>query len=89
MNQNARRLFIRGKLADGSLPYDRITRVWIALGNGESCDACEVAISPQDLLVESISREEGGHRILFHAECFRAWDTERRPSWRFSPHFSF
>jgi hypothetical protein len=83
MDKGARRLLIRRKLADGSLPYDRIPRVWSGPGNGESCDACEVAITRQELRVEGISREEGGHPILFHAECFHVWDTERRPSGRF------
>ena len=64
MNQDARRHLIRRKLADGSLLCDRVPRVWSAPGNGESCDACEVAITRQDLLVEGISREEGGHSIL-------------------------
>jgi hypothetical protein len=82
MDQDARRLLIRRKLADGSLPYDRIPRVWSGPGNGECCDACEVAITRQELLVEGITREEGGHGILFHAECFHAWETERRPSGR-------
>ena len=77
MDKGARRLLIRRKLADGSLPYDRIPRVWSGPGNGESCDACEVAITRQELLGEGISREEGGHPILFHAECFHVWDTER------------
>jgi hypothetical protein len=82
MDKDARRLLTRSKLADGSLPYDRFPPLWRRPGNGECCDACEAAITRQERLVEGITQEEGGHSVLFHAECFHAWETARTPSGR-------
>ena len=77
MEQNALRLLIQGKLADGRLPQNSIPRVWGGAGNGETCDACEELISKGQFVMEGVS-VTGGRGIQFHVACFHLWDEERR-----------
>lgn len=76
MKQDALRLIIRRKLAQGDLPHDSIPRFWGGPANNEECDACEETISGDELIMEGISTvtDEG---IQLHVECFYVWDTER------------
>lgn len=76
MEQNALRLLIQGKLADGRLPQNSIPRVWGGAGNGETCDACEELISKAQFVMEGVS-VTGGQGIQFHVACFHLWDEER------------
>ena len=76
MEQNALRLLIQSKLADGRLPQDSIPRVWGGVGAGETCDACEELISKMQFVMEGISTT-GGKGIQFHVGCFHLWDEER------------
>jgi hypothetical protein len=68
---------IKVKLLDGKLPYNSIPRIWGGPGNGEACDACEVAITPEEFLMEGIATEGGGG-VQFHVRCFYLWDALRR-----------
>jgi hypothetical protein len=68
---------IKGKLADGKLPYNSIPRVWGGPGNGEPCDACERTITTSEFIMEGIA-SQGGGGIQFHVQCFYLWDELRR-----------
>jgi hypothetical protein len=76
MKDQALRLLIRAKLADGRLPHDSIPRVWGGPGNNESCDACEETISKEQLVMEGVGSKGGG--VQFHVRCFHLWDSERQ-----------
>jgi hypothetical protein len=71
-------LLIRHKLATGTLPLNSIPRVWGGPGNGESCDACELVITKDELLIEGISLANGRKPLQLHVECFHFWELERR-----------
>jgi hypothetical protein len=73
------RLLIREKLKDGRLPYDSMPRFWGGAGNGEQCDACDEAISKDELVMEGIASTPSNKKpIQFHVVCFQLWDTARR-----------
>ena len=77
------RLLIREKLKDGWLPYDSMPRFWGGAGNGEQCDACDEAISKDELVMEGIASTPSNKKpIQFHVVCFQLWDTARRVSIR-------
>ena len=69
------RLLIRAKLLDGRLPPERITRVWARPANGETCVACETAITRAQLVMEGVADE--GPPTQFHTRCFSFWQAER------------
>jgi hypothetical protein len=56
MDQNALRLLIQSKLADGRLPQNSIPRVWGGAGAGETCEACEELISKASLSWKASAR---------------------------------
>ena len=76
MDQLPLRHLIQRKLADGRLPRNSIPQVWGGAGNGETCDACEEAVSKQQLLMEGLSA--GKMAVQFHVRCFSLWDELRR-----------
>ena len=78
MDQNALRLLIQSKLADGRLPQNSIPRVWGGAGAGETCDACEGIVTKDELVMEGISLADGRKAVQFHVACFHLWDDERR-----------
>jgi hypothetical protein len=47
-------------------------------GNGETCDACELVITKDELLIEGISLAGGRKPLQLHVECFHLWELERR-----------
>jgi len=51
-NEEALRLLAHGKLRDGRLPHDRFTVVWSGPSDGETCDACDVLLTNQHVLME-------------------------------------
>jgi hypothetical protein len=77
-NPTPLRALIRSKLADGRLPVNSIPRVWGGAGNGETCDACEEAITKDQFVLEGLSVAEPNRGIQLHAECFYFWDRLRR-----------
>ena len=80
MEQEALRLLIREKLADGRLPHNSIPRVWGGAGNGEMCGACDLAIEKSQFVMEGIG--EAMKAVQFHVRCFYYWDSERKPPGR-------
>ena len=76
VDQSAVRALIHAKLADGRLPLTTVTRVWGALGHGETCHACEEPIGNRHLVMEWINAL--GVEIEFHVACFAMWDLSRR-----------
>lgn len=79
MKADAVRLLIREKLSDGRLPYDSMPRFWGAPGAGETCDACDKAITKQQLVMEGISSTLSEKKPMqLHVVCFQLWDHERR-----------
>jgi hypothetical protein len=72
MEAPAIRLLIREKLKDGRLPYDSMPRFWGGAGNGEQCDACDEAISKEELVMEGIASTPSNKKpIQFHVVCFQ------------------
>ena len=71
------RVLIRQKLADGRLPQNSIPRVWDGPRNGETCDACDEKIRPNQFVMEGASRDQTKRALQFHVECFHLWDAER------------
>ena len=68
---------IRGKLADGKLPLNSISRIWGGPGNGETCGACEVIVTKNEFIMDGIAAE-GSSGVRFHVRCFYLWDALRR-----------
>ena len=72
------RLLVRQKLRDGRLPSNRADRFWARAGAGEMCDACESAISKDQMAVEGFaSRITHPEPLRVHAGCYQIWDAER------------
>ena len=79
MEANAVRHLIRDKLNDGRLPYDSMPRFWGGAGADERCDACDEAISKEELVMEGIASTPSNKKpIQFHVVCFQLWDAARR-----------
>ena len=76
MEQDALRLLIHRKLAQGELPHDSIPGFLGGPADGEECDACEEPISSAQFITEAISTTTN-QGIQFLVECFYIWDTER------------
>lgn len=82
MEADAIRIRIRDKLKTGRLPYDSMPRFWGGPGDGERCDACDLLITKEQLVMEGISKVVDNKKkpIQFHVVCFQLWDHERRES---------
>jgi hypothetical protein len=79
MDNEALHILIRYKLQDGRLPRSSVPRVFGRPGNGETCDACGVSITKEQMGIEGIALAAGGGRpVQLHANCFQIWETERR-----------
>ena len=75
MDQPILRLMVRGKLADGRLPHDRIPRVWGGPGNGETCDGCGETVTKTQMVMDGLDAR--GCPVHFHVSCLHVWETER------------
>jgi hypothetical protein len=75
-NEEALRLLVQRKLRDGRLPHDRFTVVWSGPSDGETCDACDVLLTEQHVLMEG-TRGRKTPPVYFHVSCFGVWDLER------------
>jgi hypothetical protein len=64
---HALRLLIRHKVHDGRLPHNRIAKISSGLGAGETCDACETAITKEQLVTEVALGGGRGARAPFHS----------------------
>ena len=76
-DNEALRLLVQRKLRDGRLPNDRFPMVWSGSSAGETCDACDVVLTKQHLLMEGM-RGRKTPPVYFHVRCFQVWDHERR-----------
>ena len=79
MDQQVRdlRVLIRSKLVDSSLPMDSFPNSWGGLGKGETCNACDEAISGGQFVMEGPLGDGRAH-LAFHVQCFHLWDDERQ-----------
>jgi hypothetical protein len=77
MDNDALRVLIRTKLADGLLPQNSIKWLVRAPSNGHRCDACSLEILDRQHLVQGATKL--GATFLFHLQCFYLWDEERQP----------
>jgi hypothetical protein len=82
MEAEALRLLIRSKLEDGRLPYHSMARFWGGPGDGEQCNACDLPITKEQLLMEGIASTlsvmpKDKRPIRFHVKCFYVWNPER------------
>ena len=78
MDQESLRLLIQRKLQDGRLPHDVIRRVAGSPSAGETCDACDVILSKDQMLMEGVAMDLGRRPLQLHVRCFQVWDHERR-----------
>ena len=71
------RLLIQGKLRDGRLPYDGVTRSWSSPSAGETCEGCDMLLSDEHALmtVTTLTRSSA---LQFHVICFQVWNDVRR-----------
>jgi hypothetical protein len=46
-----------------------IPRIWGGPGNGEACDACELIVTKDGLIIEGISLAAGRKPLQLHVEC--------------------
>jgi hypothetical protein len=76
--QESLRLFIRRKIQNGRLSRAGIRRIWSSPSDGQTCDACDVTLAKEQLLIEGITLGLGRRRFQFHVRCFQIWDHERR-----------
>ena len=67
MQESVLRAVIHGKLSAGRLPHDRIPRMWGGPGNGETCQACDEAITKTQFVMEGL-----------HVRCCQVWDELRQ-----------
>lgn len=77
MDNEALRLLVQRKLRDGRLTHDQFSAVWSGPSAGETCDACEVVLTKEHLLMEG-TRGRKTPPVYFHVRCFGVWDHERR-----------
>jgi hypothetical protein len=80
---DALRLLVRLKLADGRLPFAGIPPTVPGVsGDGSTCDACDQALGPDDLMMVVATprpSDPGDKRpVVLHPDCFQIWNQERR-----------
>jgi hypothetical protein len=78
MEQESLRLLIRRKIQNGRLSHAGMRRIWSSPSDGQTCDACDVTLAKEQLLMEGITLGLGRRRFQFHVRCFQIWDHERR-----------
>ena len=76
MNQDALRLHIVQKLADGQLPHDSILRLSGRPSTGETCDACESVIESGQFVMRGTG--PGDRSLQFHVDCLYLWEVARQ-----------
>ena len=76
MDDEALHILIAHKLQEGRLPRNSVPRVFGRPGNGETCDACELPMTQEQMAIQGIALAAGRRQL--HASCFQIWETERR-----------
>jgi hypothetical protein len=76
VNIDALRLLIRQKVQDARLPYVGITRLQGSPSAGERCDACEVILSQEQLVLEATTLNR--RLLMLHVRCYQIWEEERQ-----------
>jgi hypothetical protein len=71
------RLLIQGKLRDGRLPYDGVTRSSSSPSAGETCEGCDMLLAKEHVLM-AVTTLTRSRPIQFHVICFQVWNDERR-----------
>ena len=75
MNDASVRQVVRSKIADGTLPRDRIGAVSATYGADQVRAACSAPVPPERVLYRL--NRAGSDGLLFHSECFAIWRDER------------
>ena len=78
MQESVLRAVIHGKLSAGRLPHDRIPRMWGGPGNGETCQACDEAITKTQFVMEGICSVDSALGVQLHVRCFQVWNELRQ-----------
>jgi hypothetical protein len=79
LNEDELRRLARERLRQGKLPAAPRHRVWAEPGAGESCDLCDLPISPDEVLYRvELLDEPGDICCRFHSACHAFWQMERR-----------
>ena len=64
MEIEAIRVVMRQKLQDGRLPLDSMPRLWGGPADGEMCDACDMLITKEQLVMEGIASTRSPFSII-------------------------
>jgi len=82
MDEEVLRRVIRRKLQSGRLPHDGIRTVWSTPSDGETCDACDTALTMNQLLMEAVPLGLSKRSVRMHVRCFKIWDFEKRRTFK-------
>lgn len=67
---------VRDKLAAGTLPREDPVKLWLGLGTGARCAACDETLRRSDSEYEL--QFERRPPILLHHRCHAMWEAQRR-----------
>jgi hypothetical protein len=69
------RVTIRLKVAAGVLPKDAPVKMWAGYGTGQTCAACDLSTTKEDVEyeVDMVDRRT----FVFHQLCLTLWHQER------------
>ena len=65
---------VRAKLVTGTLPRGEIQKVWVGLGTGRQCSACDRPITPAE--IEHEADLVAGSTLRLHRSCLGVWEAE-------------
>jgi len=68
---------VRGKVELGVLPLETPPKLWVGIGCGETCTACEKPILPAQSEYE-VEYGDGRPAIRLHIGCHGLWQAELR-----------
>lgn len=78
-NDTERRVFIRRRLAEGTLPNRTDNqRIYGGYGEEQACDCCGRSISSTDVLYEIAAMSDAERPLTMHLPCFDVWVQESR-----------
>jgi hypothetical protein len=77
MDQDLTRRLIRRRITERLLPQTRAVGVRETAGDGQLCEACELAINAEQRAVLAMVSLEW-MAVRFHVECYKLWDEEQQ-----------
>jgi hypothetical protein len=65
---------VRAKLLTGTLPRGEVQKVWVSLGTGRDCSACDQPITAAE--IEHEADLVAGSTLRLHRNCLGVWQAE-------------